>query len=209
MKPDVALVIPEVNPQDAHQREGDHRQPELLDDADGHGPQAAARRGRRSSASSSAPIRPSAAPASQGTRRSARRDARRISPDRTTTTRRSSIRSRSTPSRRSAASRRTGYTSEELKMVYETRKILGDASIQISADVRAHSGRQLPQRDDHGRDRAAGLAGGGPRAVRRVPGHQSGRRSDARRATRCRPTARAATRCSSAASAATCRTPTA
>ena len=63
-----------------------------------------------------------------------------------------------------------GYTSEEMKMVYETRKILGDDSIQISADLRADSGRQLPQRMHHGRDRTARLAGGGPPALRRVPG---------------------------------------
>ncbi len=50
-------------------------------------------------------------------------------------------------------SEKAGYTSEELKMVYETRKILGDDSMQINATCVRIPGRQLPQREDHGRDR--------------------------------------------------------
>ena len=44
MEPDVPLVVPEVNPHDVAQAPGDHRQPQLLDDPDGRGPEALARR---------------------------------------------------------------------------------------------------------------------------------------------------------------------
>ena len=63
---DVPLVVAEVNPEalDGHQR--DHRQPELLDDADGDGAQADPRRGRHRARWSSRPTSRSPAPASGG-----------------------------------------------------------------------------------------------------------------------------------------------
>ncbi len=48
-----------------------------------------------------------------------------------------------------------GYTSEEMKMVYETRKILGRRFDQNQRHVRANPRRQLPQRVHHRRNRAA------------------------------------------------------
>ena len=47
MDPKVPLVIPEVNPQAVRPPPGHYRQSELLDDANGAGPKAAARRGPR------------------------------------------------------------------------------------------------------------------------------------------------------------------
>ena len=66
MDPEVPLVVPEVNPRDGRPAQGDHRQPQLLDDPDGRGPQAVARRLHGSGAWSSAPINPSRARARKG-----------------------------------------------------------------------------------------------------------------------------------------------
>ena len=46
MHDDVPLVVAEVNPEAARGPQGDRRQPQLLDDADGRGAEAAPRRGR-------------------------------------------------------------------------------------------------------------------------------------------------------------------
>ena len=46
-----------------------------------------------------------------------------------------------------------GYTSEEMKMVYETRKIIGDDSIQVCPTCVRVPVEQLPQREHPGRDR--------------------------------------------------------
>ena len=66
----------------------------------------------------------------------------------------SPIRSPSTASRRSARPKHKGYTSEEMKMVYETRKMLEDDDDSDLPDVRPRAGEQLPQREHPGRDRA-------------------------------------------------------
>ena len=58
-----------------------------------------------------------------------------------------------------------GYTKEEMKMVNETRKIMGDADDRRQPDLRARAGAVLAQRVDPGRDRAADHARGGPRAL--------------------------------------------
>ncbi len=46
-----------------------------------------------------------------------------------------------------------GYTSEEMKMVWETRKIFNDDSIRILPHLRARAGNEPPQRKHLGRDR--------------------------------------------------------
>ena len=102
-----------------------------------------------------------------------------------------------------------GYTSEEMKMVYETRKILGDESIQICPTCVRVPVEQLPQREHSGRDRAEAHRRGGPQAVRRHAGHRRGRRSGGQELSDAARTATAATRCSSAAFARTCPAPTA
>ena len=51
-----------------------------------------------------------------------------------------------------------GYTEEENKVINETRKILGDATHRRLPDVRAGAGEGGPQRGDHRRVRAAGVA---------------------------------------------------
>ncbi len=69
-----------------------------------------------------------------------------------------------------------GYTSEEMKMVYETRKILGDESLLISATC-----VRIPVSNCHSEtitvetERPLTPARG-PRAVRRVPGYHGDRR---------------------------------
>ena len=51
-----------------------------------------------------------------------------------------------------------GYTKEEMKMVNETRKIMGDATDRRQPDLRPGARAVLAQRVDPGRDRAADLA---------------------------------------------------
>ena len=63
-----------------------------------------------------------------------------------------------------------GYTSEEMKMVYETRKMLEDDVDPDLPDVHPRAGEQLPQREHPGRDRAEDHGRGSPQAVRRHAG---------------------------------------
>ncbi len=63
MDPDVPLVVPEVNPRGYHEAPRNHRQPQLLDDPDGGGAQAAARLRTGARGSSSAHTNRSRAPA--------------------------------------------------------------------------------------------------------------------------------------------------
>ncbi len=61
-----------------------------------------------------------------------------------------------------------------------------DSGRRIDPDqrhVRPHSRRQLPQRVHHGRNGTAGLAGGGPSAVCRIPGLERDRRHGQRQTT--------------------------
>ncbi len=60
-----------------------------------------------------------------------------------------------------------GYTSEEMKMVYETRKMLEDDEHANLPDLHPRAGVQLPQRKHPGRNRAEDHRRGGPQAVRR------------------------------------------
>ena len=53
-----------------------------------------------------------------------------------------------------------------MKMVYETRKILGDDVDPGLPDLRPRAGEQLPQREHPGRDRAEDHGRRGPEAVR-------------------------------------------
>ena len=95
MDPKVPLVVPEVNPDAARQAPGHHRQPQLLDHADGRRDEAAARRRphppRRRQHLSGHQRRGRRRPA-----RPDRRHARPRSTARSTSTRPSPIRSRST-----------------------------------------------------------------------------------------------------------------
>ena len=70
----------------------------------------------------------------------------------------------------------SGYTKEEMKMVNETRKIMGDATIDVSPTCVRVPVPCLPQRVDPGRNRAADHRRGGPRALGRRPGRDGGRR---------------------------------
>ncbi len=96
-----------------------------------------------------------------------------------------------------------GYTSEEMKMVYETQKIFGDDSIQVCPTcvrvpvTNCHSESILVETEKKI------TVERGPRAVRRHAGHRGDRRPGQRASTRCRSTATATTTCSSAASAKT------
>ena len=146
---------------------GHHRQPELLDDANGRRAEAAARRGPRP------PRDRQHLPGRQRSR-----------PGRGTSTCRAAP--RPIPERRDyeyksfahpiafnaipqiGCVKEEGYTCEEMKMVYETRKILGDESIQICPTcvrvpvANCHSESILVETE------RPVSAGGGPRAVRRL-----------------------------------------
>ena len=52
-----------------------------------------------------------------------------------------------------------------MKMVNETRKIMGDSIDRRQPDLRARAGAVLAQRVDPGRDRAADHARAGPRTL--------------------------------------------
>ena len=134
MHDDVPLVVAEVNPDALDGSQRDRRQPQLLDDADGRRAEAALRRGRASSGWSSPPTRRSPAPARR----------------RSTSCSRSRGRCSTASERRSprvyphqiafnvlpqAGSFADGddHTDEERKLINETRKILGDAEIRVSA----------------------------------------------------------------------------
>ena len=130
MDPKVPLVIPEVNPDARSEPPGHHRQPELLDHANGRRDEAAARRQPHP------PRRRQHLPGHQRRRR--RRPAR---PDRRqqglARRQRAQVRNvrppdrvQSHPADRLAQARRA-TPREEMKMVYETHKILGDDSIQV------------------------------------------------------------------------------
>ena len=58
-----------------------------------------------------------------------------------------------------------GYTSEEMKMVWETQKIFGDDSIQVCPDLCSRSGGELPQREYSGGDGEEDFGAAGPRLV--------------------------------------------
>ena len=98
------------------------------------------------------------------------------------------------------------YTTEERKMMAETRKILGDESIPISATCvrvpvyNAHSESvNVQTREDLSPERCREL-------LDSFPGRDRGGRSRRRAAIRCRSTPPAVTTCSSAGSGATPRT---
>ena len=102
-----------------------------------------------------------------------------------------------------------GYTEEEMKMVRETHKIMGDDTHPRLADDGARAGAHRPLRGDQPRVRAADHAGAGPRgACAQAPGVVARGRPGEGRGAAAAARARAATRSSSAASAATrrCRT---
>ena len=108
----------------------DHRQPELLDDANGRGAQAAARRGPRP------PRRGQHLPGDQRRGLAGSRELGSKAPAPVST---ASTHSPQTFSQAIAfnvipqigSPKHEGYTSEEMKMVHETHKIMGDDSIQI------------------------------------------------------------------------------
>ena len=102
-----------------------------------------------------------------------------------------------------------GYTSEEMKMVHETRKIMGDESIQICPTcvrvpvANCHSESILVETErkitvDEAR-----------RLFAATPGHHRRGRSGGQALSDAATVATAATKCSSAAFAKTCRAPTA
>ena len=128
---DIPLVVPEVNPQAIAQYKHarHHRQSELLDHPDGGGAEADPRCGRhRAHQRRHLPV---------GLRRRARgRRGAGAQSDRALLSGKGPIeaegdapsRSPSTASRRSTSSRTTATRKEEMKMCWETRKILGDAA---------------------------------------------------------------------------------
>jgi hypothetical protein len=74
-----------------------------------------------------------------------------------------------------------GYTKEEMKLVWETRKILGDDSIQVNPTavrVPVFFGHSEAVND---RDPGQGDGGGGARAAGALAGHRGGRRAQGRR----------------------------
>ena len=130
MDPKVPLVIPEVNPEAALRAQRDHRQPQLFDHADGRRAEAAARRGPgqpRGGQHLPGDQRRRAWPGQrdleQGTRSQLAGEEHRYE------TFAHPIAFNLIP--QIGSPKHDGYTSEEMKMVYETRKILGDESIQI------------------------------------------------------------------------------
>ena len=130
MDPKVPLVVPEVNPHAVARASRDHRQPELFDHADGRGHEAAARRRAESAAWWSAPIRPPAAWAWPAARSwTPRTRAAVAGEDYKPAAFAHPIAFNLIP--QIGSHKEQGYTSEEMKMVYETRKIIGDDSIQV------------------------------------------------------------------------------
>ncbi len=131
MKDGVALVIPEVESPGRPQRQRDHRQPELLHHPDGGRPQAAPRRGQGQAGRRPARTRRRAASASRWTKELIE-GATPTSPARSTSTPPfgHSIAFNCIP--QIGSEKEEGYTSEEMEDgVHETRKILGDKSIQV------------------------------------------------------------------------------
>ena len=130
MDPKVPLVVPEVNPRGVRSASRNHRQPELLDDANGGGAQAAARRGPRP---------PRGGQHLSGDQRGrlgrfARVDRQHPGPSRRPADMRRKMFSQAIAFNvipQIGSPKHQGYTSEEMKMVHETRKIMGDESIQI------------------------------------------------------------------------------
>ena len=129
MDPKVPLVIPEVNPRGGPPPPGDHRQPELLDDANGAGAEAAARR---------RPHPPRGGQHLSGHQRGGPGRHPRPGRRHPAPSGRQGATSASVPYPiafncipQIGSPKHKGYTSEEMKMVYETRKILGDDSIQV------------------------------------------------------------------------------
>ena len=128
--PSVPLVVPEVNPDALRDHHGHHRQPELLDHADGRGAQAAARRGPRA---------PRGRQHLSGHQRHGRFRLARTDREHPRPSGRRRAFSHETFAHPIAfnvipqigSHKHQGYTSEEMKMVYETRKIMGDESIQV------------------------------------------------------------------------------
>ena len=146
MDPKVPLVIPEVNAARHLAAPGDHRQPELLDHADGRGDEAAARLRPGS------PRRGEHVPGGQ--RGGAGRQPR---PGR----RHPGLLAEKKPYRNECfpypiafncipqigSPKHKGYTSEEMKMVHETRKMFERRLDPGLPDLRPRAGGQLPQRE--------------------------------------------------------------
>ena len=157
MDPDVPLIVPEVNPEaiDGYRAQEHHRQPELLDRADGRRAEAAARR-RADQARRGRDL-------SVGVGRGQGRAW-------TSCSSRAATSSSAIPRCRSKFTKQIafnviphidsflddGSTKEEWKMVVETKKIL-DPKIKVDRDLRARAGVRRPFRSDQhrvrGRDR--------------------------------------------------------
>ena len=130
MDPKVPLVIPEVNPACHPPAPGHHRQPELFDHANGSGAEAAARRrpgAPRGREHLSSRQRGGAGRQPRPGERHPRLVGRRRAPVRSVFP----IRIAFNCIPQIGSPKHQGYTSEEMKMVHETRKMLEDESIQI------------------------------------------------------------------------------
>ena len=153
MDPKVPLVDSRGEPRGLDRAPGDHRQPELFDHANGGGAQAAARRGPRP------PRGGQHVPGDQRRRRGRYPRAERRHPGSAGTAKRTRHETFRQPIAfnvipQIGSPKHQGYTSEEMKMVHETRKILGDESIQVCPTCVRVPVSQLPQREHPGRDRA-------------------------------------------------------
>ena len=215
MDPDVPLVVAEVNPDDLHDMPQGHRLvPELHDDGARHRARAAApRRGDRADGRLDLP-------GGLGRRAARHRRARRAvdrgrRARRTPAARRARRRARSSPARSGTARspgnviplagsvREAGYTSEEWKLVHESRKILHAPDLRVSGTcvrVPVYVGHSMaanvqfprPLTPRRGRERSS-------------PTRPASCSSTAATASRPRSRARASTRCSSGACARTRR----
>lgn len=128
MDKNVPLVIPEINPQEALKiKAGIISSPQLFHDPDGTGPQSARLRGETRCGLHLPGDQRYRCSGPEGTHRRHRSGTPR---------RELQLHRLQAPDQPSTAFRRLaaledGYTSEEMKMVYETRKILGDESIMV------------------------------------------------------------------------------
>ena len=153
MDPNVPLVIPEVNPDAIHEHKGIIASPNCSTTQMVRRAEAAARRRPRAPRggehlSSHQRRGPGRQP------RPGRRHPGQAGGQDHTSTKPSPIRSPSICIPQIGSPKHKGYTSEEMKMVYETRKMLDDDSHPDLPDLRPRAGEQLPQREHSGRDRA-------------------------------------------------------
>ena len=152
MDPEVPLVVPEVNADAlrAHSQ-GHRRQSQLLDDPDGRRPEAAARPGAGSSASSCRPIRRRPARGPRGCSSWTRQLAAvgRGEPVPPATAHAAQLAGNVLPHDWKAGE--DGYSEEEWKMIRETRKIMGDDTHPGVADDGARAGAHRPFRGDQPR----------------------------------------------------------